>query len=219
MYRFCLFKICFNVKKVIILKSWQVCDWLVKWLIMLGLINIRRPRGFRGSNVGLVDFYFLYDPENVRRDSLNISWQILSPLPWASILLYWVTSLALLYMVSNSGSSSHLQWCQNARQLQVPVSVWRHSFHVLGFFDRIRRSWASYLYHGDTYTSKTATLYLDTPCSNRWVLLAGDIWILTVDAAHWFNIYACNCIRYHSGLYNRLILCASIFHTRIPTSF
>ena len=105
------------------------------------------------------------------------------------------------------------------RQLQVPVSVSRHSFHVWGFFDRIRRSWASYPYHGDTYTGKMATLYLDTPWSNRWVLLAGDLWILSVDATHLFKMYACNCIRYHSGLYNRLVLCASIFHTRIPTSF
>ena len=35
-------------------KSWQVCDWLPKWLIMLGFMDLRQPRRVRRSNVGLV---------------------------------------------------------------------------------------------------------------------------------------------------------------------
>ena len=55
-----------NVKKKKI-KSWQVCDWLAKWLIMLGYMNLRQPRVYRRSNVGLVTFCcglisYCYDP-------------------------------------------------------------------------------------------------------------------------------------------------------------
>ena len=40
-------------------KSWQVCDWLAKWLlvitmILLGIMDLRWPRVARRSNVGLV---------------------------------------------------------------------------------------------------------------------------------------------------------------------
>ena len=35
-------------------KSWQVCDWLAKWLIMLGFMDLRWPRVARRSNVSLV---------------------------------------------------------------------------------------------------------------------------------------------------------------------
>ena len=38
-------------------KSWQVYDWLAKWLIMSGYMDLRRPRVYRRSNVGLVHFY------------------------------------------------------------------------------------------------------------------------------------------------------------------
>ena len=37
-----------------IFKRWQVCDWLAKWLIILGFIDLRWPRVYRCSNVGLV---------------------------------------------------------------------------------------------------------------------------------------------------------------------
>ena len=37
-----------------IFKSWQVCDWLAKWIIMMGFMDLRWPRVFRRSNVGLV---------------------------------------------------------------------------------------------------------------------------------------------------------------------
>ena len=37
-----------------IFKSWQVCDWLAKWIIMLGFMDLRWPRVFRRSSVGLV---------------------------------------------------------------------------------------------------------------------------------------------------------------------
>ena len=36
------------------LKSWQVCDWLAKWLIILGFMDLRWPRVYRRSNVCLV---------------------------------------------------------------------------------------------------------------------------------------------------------------------
>ena len=36
------------------MKSWQVCDWLAKWLIMSGYMDLRRPRVYRRSNDGLV---------------------------------------------------------------------------------------------------------------------------------------------------------------------
>ena len=39
-----------------ILESWQVCDWLAKWIIMLRFMDLRWPRVFRRSNAGLVYF-------------------------------------------------------------------------------------------------------------------------------------------------------------------
>ena len=41
-----------------IFKSWQVCDWLAKWIIMLRFMDLRWPRVFRRSNVGHV-FYIV----------------------------------------------------------------------------------------------------------------------------------------------------------------
>ena len=35
-------------------KSWQICDWLTKWLIGLGFMDLRWPRVYWRSNVGLV---------------------------------------------------------------------------------------------------------------------------------------------------------------------
>ena len=37
-----------------IFKNWQVWDWLAKWIIMLRFMDLRWPRVFRRSNVGLV---------------------------------------------------------------------------------------------------------------------------------------------------------------------
>ena len=37
-----------------IFKSWQVSDWLAKWIIMVQFMDLRWPRVFRRSNVGLV---------------------------------------------------------------------------------------------------------------------------------------------------------------------
>ena len=39
-----------------IFKSFQVCDWLAKWMIMLRFMDLRWPRVYRRSNVGLVDY-------------------------------------------------------------------------------------------------------------------------------------------------------------------
>ena len=41
-------------KKKKIFKNWQVYDWWTKWLIMSGYMDLRRPRVYRRSNVGLV---------------------------------------------------------------------------------------------------------------------------------------------------------------------
>ena len=54
--RFHHFSVSFQCQKIDfkIIKSWQVCDCLAKWLIMLELIDLWRPRVSRRSNVGLV---------------------------------------------------------------------------------------------------------------------------------------------------------------------
>ena len=39
-----------------IFKSWQVWDWLAKWIIMLRFMDLRWSRVFRRSNVGLLNF-------------------------------------------------------------------------------------------------------------------------------------------------------------------
>ena len=44
-------------KKKKIFKNWQVYDWRTKWLIMSGYMDLRRPRVYRRSNVGLVYHY------------------------------------------------------------------------------------------------------------------------------------------------------------------
>ena len=51
-----------NVFKI--LKNWQVCDWLAKWIIMLRFMDLRWPRVFRRSNAGLVQYY-LYRTANM----------------------------------------------------------------------------------------------------------------------------------------------------------
>ena len=43
-----------HFKKKQKIKSWQVCDWLAMWFIMLEFMDLRWPRVFRRSNVGLV---------------------------------------------------------------------------------------------------------------------------------------------------------------------
>ena len=49
-----------SLKKKMFLKiftSWQVCDCLAKWIIMLRFMDLWWPRVFRRSNVGLVQNY------------------------------------------------------------------------------------------------------------------------------------------------------------------
>ena len=43
------------MKSLKIIKSWQVCDWLAKWIIMLQFMDLRWPRVFQRSNVGLLE--------------------------------------------------------------------------------------------------------------------------------------------------------------------
>ena len=45
-------------------KSWQVYDWLAKWLIMSGYMDLRRPRVYRRSNVGLVSVIAIHLPRH-----------------------------------------------------------------------------------------------------------------------------------------------------------
>ena len=40
---------------ILIFKSWQVCDWLAKWLIMLEFMELNQPRVSWHSNIGRVD--------------------------------------------------------------------------------------------------------------------------------------------------------------------
>ena len=40
-----------------IIKSWLVCDWLAKWMIMLRFMDLRWLRVYRRSNVGLVLYW------------------------------------------------------------------------------------------------------------------------------------------------------------------
>ena len=54
----------FEKKRVFkIFKSWQVCGWLTKWFIMLGFKDLRQPRVYWRSNVGLVLIMLNYDIE------------------------------------------------------------------------------------------------------------------------------------------------------------
>ena len=46
-------------------KSWQVCDWLANWLIMLGFVDLRHLRVVRRSNVGLVLFFLTHTVEPI----------------------------------------------------------------------------------------------------------------------------------------------------------
>ena len=62
-------------------KTLQVFDWLAKWLIMSGYIDLRRPRDCRRSNVDLVLFIKQYTYGN----QLNI-WRIDY---LYTICLYW----------------------------------------------------------------------------------------------------------------------------------
>ena len=48
-----------------IFKSWQVCDWLAKWIIILRFMDLRWPRVFRGSNFGLVILVFICFTESL----------------------------------------------------------------------------------------------------------------------------------------------------------
>ena len=47
-------------------KSCQICDWLAKWLIGLGFMDLRWPRVYRRSNVGLVNICL--------GEGLNLEW-------------------------------------------------------------------------------------------------------------------------------------------------
>ena len=49
-----LFTISFQCLKKTIFQNWQVYNWLAKWLIMSGYMDLSRPRVYRRSNVGLV---------------------------------------------------------------------------------------------------------------------------------------------------------------------
>ena len=77
-----------------IFKSWQVCDWLAKWIIMLQFMDLRWPRVYLRANVGLVIFYA---PAPILRTALFFhvpqSWFIAK---MASVLCLWTTTTILL---------------------------------------------------------------------------------------------------------------------------
>ena len=85
-----------------IIKSWQVCDWLPKWLIMFGFINLRRPRVNRRSDIGLVMYIFFHRPRWVISCKFNF---IIFP-----TVCSFLASLSLYFSCQMPWSlSTHLQ--------------------------------------------------------------------------------------------------------------
>ena len=73
-----------------IFESWQVCDWLAKWIIMLRFMDLRWPRVFRRSNAGLVVSFL--DPEVV-----EIVPSGRQGLFYSACSLYWLLLMAWWY--------------------------------------------------------------------------------------------------------------------------
>ena len=71
-----LLTISFECKKKKI-KSCQVCDWLAEWLIMSGYMDLRRPRVYRRSNVGLVTYMFNFKCKQIIFDTLFLNWYLI----------------------------------------------------------------------------------------------------------------------------------------------
>ena len=83
------FSFFFNVKNIFFFKSLQVCDWLAKCLIMLGFMDLRRPRVVRHSNVGLVLFV-----DDHRSDSFaNLEKYFMAKLKWRLLTLNFAVAI------------------------------------------------------------------------------------------------------------------------------
>ena len=109
-----------------IFKSWQVWDWLAKWIIMLRFMDLRWPRVFRRSNVGLVYsltlmrvavFALRFQNLPARNSSLKIFscdqaalWMVQSVCP--SVTPFWLCSYQRIIMkfsgvITNDESDVH----------------------------------------------------------------------------------------------------------------
>ena len=60
-----------------IFESCQFCDWLVKWMIMLRFMDLRWPRVFWPSNVGLVKYWTFSNA--LSRETLSHSHEVSMP--------------------------------------------------------------------------------------------------------------------------------------------
>ena len=67
----------------LILKSWQVCDWLAKWIIMLRFMDLRWPRVFRRSNAVLFLANMEFDKGFLTRCTLGS--EVLTPVCWIAL--------------------------------------------------------------------------------------------------------------------------------------
>ena len=99
----------FNAKQMFF-KSPQVCDWLDKWKIMLGFMDLRRLRVVRRSNIGLVPsvplmalhcFVCMWNDGHILRKSyvfiiLNLT---IWPKLYEFINLWWAVELCIITTV------------------------------------------------------------------------------------------------------------------------
>ena len=112
-----------NVFKIF--KSWQVCDWLAKWINMLRFMDLRWPRVFRRSNVGLVKYLVMHLIQSVLLENNIISCTSTAFMYsiWTSNAFggYGQTSIDVLWLklifwrvnsyISLKRPTFHLAWC------------------------------------------------------------------------------------------------------------
>ena len=118
-----------------IFKSWQVCDWLAKWITMLRFMDVRWPRVFRHSNVDLVFLRLIVTCRlwviYVREDNYSnvwvmiiwLIWTIWTPMssvPKKADKLNLSLSPALLDSATSSSSSSCSSDQDNLNSTTVP---------------------------------------------------------------------------------------------------
>ena len=141
----------FQFKKMIfkIFKSWQVCNWLAKWLIMLGFMDLMFclncdtyfsvKRGLAMSNLALVYslktiFYFSrfrYTNNEVTKDRC--------PIPMGMTIVFGFNKFSLEPTVDYHGPSMYsghyttsINCCKNIRlQRQPNYGVWEDWYHNL----------------------------------------------------------------------------------------
>ena len=78
--------------------SWQVCDWLAKWLIVLGFMELWWPSVYRHSNVGLVwNYIYIFISQGNSEASVQYHWltyaaHLTLATPWTKYLQIMMTS-------------------------------------------------------------------------------------------------------------------------------